>query len=270
MDYLGQSILSLSTSDPGTMAAIVALQEELAAVEQEVKSAETAIGILQTQYGSLNRELVATQNDVQAVTARVTALTSEISTLGAIGGDTVSVVLTAPVSVNEATLTVPTGSGEERYFYWFGYVPYNPSNPGNPFTLSTYAGGNFRVGTYGVIWTRPTDSQNLSAVFEIDALSTFFPNQLQTTYVNLKVEVRANPFVRANPLYDFVFNDRPFPHSSFQTWSMKRTITVPLKALDEFAEFVTFTIMSSDGGYIYGVGGNSYGMQHQLNVKRIQ
>ena len=109
MDYLGQSILSLSTSDPGTMAAIVALQEELAAVEQEVKSAETAIGIL--------------QNDVQAVTARVTALTSEISTLGAIGGDTVSVVLTAPVSVNEATLTVPTGSGEERYFYWFGYVP---------------------------------------------------------------------------------------------------------------------------------------------------
>ena len=143
MDYLGHSILSLSSSDPGTMAAIVALQEELAAVEQEVKSAETAIGILQTQYGSLNRELVATQNDVQAVKNTVTALTSEISTLGAIGGDTVSVVLTAPVSVNEATLTVPTGSGGERYFYWFGYVPYNPSNPGNPFTLSTYAAAIF-------------------------------------------------------------------------------------------------------------------------------
>ena len=269
MDYLGQSILSLSTSDPGTMAAIVALQEDVQAVEEEVKSAGRAINILQLQQGSLSRELFATQNDVQAVTARVTALTGEISTLGAIGGDTVSVVLTAPVSVNEATLTVPTGSGEERYFYCFGYVPYNPSNPGNPFTLSTYAGGNFRVGTYGVIWTRPTDSQNTGAVFEIDALSTFFPNQLQTTYVNLKVEVRANPY-GGSPMYDFVFNDRPFPHSSFQTWSMKRTITVPLKALDEFAEFVTFTIWSSGGGYTYGVGGNSYGMQHQLNVKRIQ
>ena len=141
----------------------------------------------------------------------------------------------------------------------------------SPFTLSVYAGGNFRVGTYGLNWTRPTESQNLGAVFEIDALATFFtlPTIGATTYVNLKVEVRANPF-GGTPMYDFVFNDRPFPHSSFQTWSMKRTITVPLKALDEFAEFVTFTIMSSDGGYIYGVGGNSYGMQHQLNVKRIQ
>ena len=79
MDYLGQSILSLSTSDPGPMAAIVALQEEVQAVEEEVKTAGRAINILQLQQASTYRELVATQNDVQAVTARVTALTARFA-----------------------------------------------------------------------------------------------------------------------------------------------------------------------------------------------
>ena len=129
-----------------------------------------------------------------------------------------------------------------------------------------YSGGAFRLGTYGLIWTRPTESQNLGAIFEIDALATFFPNA--EVYVNLVVEVRGNPFYHT-PLYNLVFNDRPFLPSSLQTWSMKRTINVPLKALGKFAETVTFDIMSSDGGYVYGVGG-MYGMQHQLNVKRIQ
>ena len=144
---------------------------------------------------------------------------------------------------------------------------YTSQNQGaSPFTLSSYSGGgNFRLGTYGLIWTRPTESQNLGAIFEIDALATFFPNA--EVYVNLRVQVRGDPF--SAPMYDLDFNDRPFTPGSLQTWSMKRTINVPLKALGKFAETVTFDIMSSDGGYVYGVGG-MYGMQHQLIVKRIQ
>ena len=70
-------------------------------------------------------------------------------------------------------------------------------------------------------WTRPTESQNLGAVFEIDALATFFtvPTVGATTYVNLRVEVRGNSFTA--PMYDLVFNDRPFSAGSIQTWSMK-------------------------------------------------
>ena len=120
------------------------------------------------------------------------------------------------------------------------------------------------MGTYGLIWTRPTESQNISATFEIDALATFFPSA--QAYVNLSVQVRSDPF--SDPMYDLVFNDRPFLDNSLQTWSMKNTIIIPLKKALKFAETVTFNIMSSDGGYVYGVGG-MYGMQHQLIVKRV-
>ena len=261
MNYQGKSIVGDGSGGPDILAAIVVLQGELAAVEEEVKSAETAIDILQSHAAAIYRQLVATEDDVQKINATITNLSGDVSTLEAIGADWVSVELTCPVSAETATLTVPT-TASERYFYYFGYAPNN-----SPFTLSTYAGGNFRVGTYGLIWTRPSTSQNTGAVFEIDALATFFPNQLAATYVYLRVQVRGNVF--AAPLYDLQFNDRPFPHSSLQTWSMKRTITVPLKKVQEFAETVTFDIMSSDGGYVYGVGG-VYGMQHQFNVKRIQ
>ena len=224
---------------------IAALQEEMVAIEGQIKTLQDD-----------EKQIVSRLADIESKQA---GMQTNSSTLQAIAADTFSVVLTCPVSAQTATLTVPAGG--VRYFYYFGYAP-NAS----PFTLSSYSGGgNFRLGTYGLIWTRPTESQNLGATFEIDALATFFPNA--EVYVNLRVQVRGDPF--SAPMYDLDFNDRPFTPGSLQTWSMKRTINVPLKALGKFAETVTFDIMSSDGGYVYGVGG-MYGMQHQLIVKRIQ
>ena len=122
----------------------------------------------------------------------MTVVQDEVSTLKAIAVDICSVVLTCPVSAQTATLTVPAGG--QRYFYYFGYTPNN-----SPFEISVYSGGgNFRLGTYGLIWTRPTESQNLGAVFEIDALATFFPSA--QVYVNLGVKVWGNVF-DTTPMY---------------------------------------------------------------------
>ena len=144
MNYQGKSIVGDGSGGPDILAAIVALQEELAAVEQQLKIEGDAIYFLQQGQAIIIRQVVATQDDVQKINATITALRGDVSTLEAIAADTVSVVLTCPVSAETATLTVPTTAAGERYFYYFGYAPND-----SPFTLSTYAGGNFRVGTYG-------------------------------------------------------------------------------------------------------------------------
>ena len=262
MDYEGKSILEQTTdpSTPAILAAIVVLQQEVQAIDGEIKAIQNEEKKTETRLGAIESKQAGMQTNLSILQTQMAFVQDEVSTLKAIAADTFSVVLTCPVSAQSATLTVPTGG--ERYFNYFGYAPNN-----SPFELHTYSGGtNIRLGTYGLIWTRPTDSQNLGATFEIDALATFFPNQGAQTFVNLRVQVRGDPL--SAPMYDLVFNDRPFSDGSFQTWSMKRTITVPLKALGRFAETVTFDIMSSDGGYVYGVGGN-YGMQQQLIVKRV-
>ena len=251
MDYEGKSILEQTTdpSTPAILAAIVVLQQEVQAIDGEIKAIQDEEKKIESRLGGIESKQASMQTNFSILQTQMAFVQDEVSTLKAIAADTFSVVLTCPVSAQTATLTVPAGG--VRYFYYFGYA-----QNASPFTLSSYSGGgNFRLGTYGLIWTRPTESQNLGAVFEIDALATFFPSA--QVYVNLGVKVWGNVF-DSTPMYDLVFNDRPFFPNSLQTWSMKNTINVPLKALGRFAENVTFNIYSTDGGYVYGVSNGKF------------
>ena len=299
MDYLGHSILELKSSgtDPATLAAIVALQAEVVVLQDDSKFQEGQITTLQTQtlalrtdvghlqddyksqegkitdlqtrtlalrtdVGHLQDEQKATQAQLTAVAATVATLQNDVSYLQDFG----SFVLQCPVQAQTATLSIPL-QFEHEYFYYYGYAPIN-----SPFVLTRQAGGNFANGTYGLIWTRPTTSQNLGAIFEVDVLATFIPSAFM--YVKLAVQVWANAF-DSSPMYDLEINERSFaPSSVVNTWSAKMIISVPLKALGQFAQNVTFNVLarrtdaSATSFFVIGVGGN-YGMQHNLTVKRI-
>jgi hypothetical protein len=155
--------------------------------------------------------------------------------------------------------------------YWYGYAPNN-----SPFVFRQYIGGNFDNGNpnpFQMVWTRPTASQSVSAIFEVDALVRFIPSAFM--YVKLGVKVYASVF-DSNPVYDLEINERPFsPSTNIVTWSTRSVIAVPLTYIGNFIQNMTFCVQmrrtdaSSGPMIVYGVGGD-YGMQHQLIVKRIQ
>ncbi len=68
MDYLGHSILSLQSSDPATLAAIVALQAEVAVVEGDAKTQAGELTTLRERVTALDGAVKTLQEDAKKKT----------------------------------------------------------------------------------------------------------------------------------------------------------------------------------------------------------
>ena len=144
MDYLGRSILELSSSG-GDPAVIIVLQQEVAAIEREItelktesKSQQDEISTVQGQINSIGNSITSLQNEAKTqadhiarLDGQVVTLNSEILNLSnAIVAlqrapniaDCGSLVLTCPVTTDTATLRVPIGTDWDG-FYSTGYSP---------------------------------------------------------------------------------------------------------------------------------------------------
>ena len=254
MDNLGKSILSLSGG--GDSAAIAVLQEQVAVLQLETKTLEDEMTGVQEQLAFNNGRITSLQDEVSTLNNTVSAAL-----------DYGSIVLNCPPVAPVATQDVPLQTTFTSMYY-FGYHPND-----TPFFFSQSLGGNFDNGDtnpFGLVWTRPTASQSLGAIFEVDALTRFIPSAPMS--VKAAVKVYQSAFDN-NPVYDIELNERPFALStSIVTWSAKMLVNVPLTYTGNFIENVTFTVQmrsNFSGTITYGVGGD-YGMQHNLIVKRIQ
>ena len=159
MDYVGHSILELKSSDPGTLAAIVALQAEVVFLQNEAKTQQGEIKTAQDDIGRLQQNVVDLQREIDSLSAAIRVLQTAPSL-----GDGGCLVLTCPVATDTATLRVPI-SADWDSFYSTGYSP-----PGSPFTLNPFASVNFQdsPNPFGVYWNRPTADTGAFASFEID------------------------------------------------------------------------------------------------------
>jgi hypothetical protein len=248
MNFEGHSILELQSSDPSVLAAIVALQQEVAVINGEIKTQEGQITTIQgqivsiqndakTQAGqittlgsnvtTLQQEEKKIQDDVTQLQSRVTTLGTEVTSLSTAVqtlqnaptiGDCGSLVLTCPVTTDTATLRVAIAADWDT-FYSTGYSP-----PGSPFTLTQFVAVNFQTlegfNPIGLYWTRPTGVTNNTAAFEIDATSSFIPSIDMA--VRVSVQGLSNIF-DATPLFYVGYNEQRYrPSANVSSWGFSR------------------------------------------------
>ena len=294
MDYLGHSILSLQSSDPATLAAIVALQAEVAVIETEigllqneaktqegqitsvqgqitslqndVKTQEGEITTLRTQVGDLNRDIVDVSSQINNLDASVRALQNAPNI-----ADCGSLVLTCPVTTDTATLRV-TVSTDWDNFYYTGYSP-----SGSPFNLTPFVAVNFQrlidSNPIGVYWQRPPAATGATAAFEIDATASFIPSVDMGVRVGVKV---LSSLLSVTPLFYFGYNEQRYrPSANVATWSARIIVRVPLRdASNVESNYIVFqvealTLAATPQQFVYGIG-ESFSNQHHLIVRRIQ
>ena len=308
MDYLGHSILSLQSSDPATLAAIVALQAEVAVIETEIgllqnesKTQEGQITTVQGQISSLQNDAKTQEGELTTVRARVTALEGAVGTIqddekkikdnvtqlqtqvatlstdvrilqnAPSIADCGSLVLTCPVTTDTATLRV-TIAADWDTFYSTGYSP-----PASPFTLTQFVAVNFQTlegfNPIGFYWTRPTGVTNNTATFEIDATASFIPSIDMAVRIGIQ---GLNNIFDATPLYYVGYNEQRYrPSANVSSWSARVIVTVPLRDVQNVqANIIVFqvearTIIGGAQQFVYGIGEN-FSNQHHLIVRRIQ
>ena len=305
MDYLGHSILSLQSSDPATLAAIVVLQQEVAVIDGEItflqneaKTQGAAITTVQGQITSLQNDAKTQEGELTTVRARVTALEgavgtiqddekkinnnvtqlqTQVATLSTILqnapsiADCGSLVLTCPVTTDTATLRV-TVAADWDTFYSTGYSP-----PASPFTLTQFVAVNFQTlegfNPIGFYWTRPTGVTNNTATFEIDATASFIPSIDMAVRIGIQ---GLNNIFDATPLYYVGYNEQRYrPSANVSSWSARVIVTVPLRDVQNVqANIIVFqvearTIIGGAQQFVYGIGEN-FANQHHLIIRRIQ
>ena len=308
MDYLGHSILSLQSSDPATLAAIVALQAEVAVIETEIGSLQTeaktqgaAITTVQGQITSLQNDAKTQEGELTTVRTRVTALEGAVGTIqdeekkikdnvtqlqtqvvalstdvrilqnAPTIADCGSLVLTCPVTTDTATLRVAIAADWDT-FYSTGYSP-----PASPFTLTQFVAVNFQTlegfNPIGFYWTRPTGVTSNTAAFEIDATASFIPSVDMA--VRVSVQGLSNIF-DTTPLFYVGYNEQRYrPSANVSSWSARVLVTVPLRDVSNVqANIIVFqveslTLAATPQQIVYGIGEN-FANQHHLIVKRIK
>ena len=276
MDYLGHSILSLQSSDPATLAAIVALQAEVAVIEGEITGLQTEstrqegqITTVQGQISSLQNDVKDQAGEITAVRTRVTALEGAVKTLqddekkikdnvtqlqtqvatlstdvrilqnAPSIADCGSLVLTCPVTTDTATLRVAIAADWDT-FYSTGYSP-----PASPFTLTQFVAVNFQTlegfNPIGLYWTRPSGVTGATASFEIDATASFIPS------IDMAVRIGVqglNNIFDTTPLYYVGYNEQRYrPSANVSSWSARVIVTVPLRDVQNVqANIIVFQI----------------------------
>jgi polyhydroxyalkanoate synthesis regulator phasin len=305
MNFLGESILSLQSSDPATLAAIVALQAEVAVIDGEItflqteaKTQEGKITTVQGQISSLQNDVKDQEGELTAVRTRVTALEgavvtlqddekkikdsvtqiqTQLTTLSTIIqnapsiADCGSLVLTCPVTMDTATLRVAIAADWDT-FYSTGYSP-----PASPFTLTQFVSVNFQTlegfNPIGLYWTRPSGVTSATATFEIDATASF----IASIDLGVRIGVQGlNNIFDTTPLYYVGYNEQRYrPSANVSSWSARVLVTVPLRdAQNVQANIIVFqvearTIIGGAQQFVYGIGEN-FANQHHLIVRRIQ
>ena len=86
MNFEGHSILELQSSDPAVLAAIVALQQEVAVINGEIGLLQTEAKTQEGQITTVQGQISSLQNDVKDQEGEITALRTRITSLeGAVG-----------------------------------------------------------------------------------------------------------------------------------------------------------------------------------------
>ena len=82
MDYLGRSILELSSSGPGDLAAIVVLQQEVKTLEGQITTIQGQITFLQNESKTQQDEITGLDDQVAFVQNSITLIQEDIKTQG--------------------------------------------------------------------------------------------------------------------------------------------------------------------------------------------
>lgn len=95
MDYLGRSILELSSSGPGDLAAIAILQQEVAGIQSELTTIGGQITFLQNESKTLENDFKRIDDQVAFVQGALTEVEAELKTqegqIGQIQTDTLAI-----------------------------------------------------------------------------------------------------------------------------------------------------------------------------------
>ena len=80
MDFLGRSILELSSSGPGDLAAIAILQQEVAAIQSEIGVLRNEVTFLQNESKTLEDDIKRIDDQVAFVQRSLTDVEADVKT----------------------------------------------------------------------------------------------------------------------------------------------------------------------------------------------